>query len=139
VELGPSLVHHFRNEKQRLNCCRYRGIIAIGDPYVNGVPDAPDLAAAGGAPFATRRAPCSTPSTSQRRRSSVNGRSSPSWSICSRASAIAHVAPLHVATWIEAHTRELAAPSVKQRLAALRHLFDWLVTGHVVLTARSTS
>jgi site-specific recombinase XerD len=45
---------------------------------------------------------------------------------------IAHVAPLHVATWIEAQTRELAAPSVKQRLAALRHLFDWLVTGQVM-------
>ena len=28
-------------------------------------------------------------------------------------------------TWIEASARELAAPSVKQRLAALRHLFDW--------------
>jgi len=28
------------------------------------------------------------------------------------------VLPLHVATWIEAQTRELAAPSVKQRLAA---------------------
>jgi len=27
---------------------------------------------------------------------------------------------------------ELAAPSVKQRLAALRHLFDWLVNGTVV-------
>jgi integrase/recombinase XerC len=26
----------------------------------------------------------------------------------------------------------LAAPSVKQRLAALRHLFDWLVNGQVV-------
>jgi site-specific recombinase XerC len=43
--------------------------------------------------------------------------------ICTRA---------HVATWIEAGTRELAAPSVKQRLAAIRHLFDWLVTGQVV-------
>ena len=42
---------------------------------------------------------------------------------------IAAVQPVHVATWIEAETRELAAPSVKQRLAALRHLFDWLVTG----------
>ena len=40
--------------------------------------------------------------------------------------------PVHVATWIEASTRELAAPSVKQRLAALRHLFDWLVNGQVV-------
>jgi site-specific recombinase XerD len=47
---------------------------------------------------------------------------------------IAHVAPLHVATWIEAQTRALAAPSVKQRLAALRHLFDWLVIGHVMQT-----
>ncbi len=45
---------------------------------------------------------------------------------------IADVEPVHVATWIEAGTRELAAPSVKQRLAAIRHLFDWLVTGQVV-------
>ena len=48
---------------------------------------------------------------------------------------IANVAPLHVATWIEAQVQAgLAAPSVKQRLAALRHLFDWLVIGHVVQT-----
>jgi site-specific recombinase XerC len=40
--------------------------------------------------------------------------------------------PIHVATWIGVGTRELAAPSVKQRLAAIRHLFDWLVTGQVV-------
>jgi site-specific recombinase XerD len=45
---------------------------------------------------------------------------------------IAAVQPVHVATWIEAATHELAAPSVKQRLAAIRHLFDWLVTGQVV-------
>jgi hypothetical protein len=31
---------------------------------------------------------------------------------------IAAVQPVYVATWIEASTRELAAPSVKQRLAA---------------------
>src|SRR3954463_7538222 len=42
------------------------------------------------------------------------------------------VQPLHVATWIEAQTRTLPAPSVKQQLAAIRHLFDWLVTGQVV-------
>jgi site-specific recombinase XerD len=47
-------------------------------------------------------------------------------------SSIAAVEPVHVAAWIEAGTRELSAPSVKQRLAALRHLFDWLVTGQVV-------
>ena len=45
---------------------------------------------------------------------------------------LAHVAPLHVATWIEAQTREVSAPTVKQRLAAIRHLFDWLVVGQVV-------
>src|SRR5271170_4478363 len=45
---------------------------------------------------------------------------------------IAAVQPAHVAAWIEAATHELAAPSVKQRLAALRHLFDWLVNGQVV-------
>jgi site-specific recombinase XerD len=45
---------------------------------------------------------------------------------------IAAVQPVHVATWIEMSGRELAAPSVKQRLAALRHLFDWLVNGQVV-------
>ena len=42
------------------------------------------------------------------------------------------VGPLHVATWIELRTQTLAAPSVKQRLAAIRHLFDWLVVGQVV-------
>jgi site-specific recombinase XerD len=48
-------------------------------------------------------------------------------------SSITHVAPLHVATWIEAQVQAgRAAPSVKQRLAALRHLFDWLVVGQVV-------
>jgi site-specific recombinase XerD len=45
---------------------------------------------------------------------------------------IAAVQPVHVAIWIEAGTREMAAPSVKRRLAAIRHLFDWLMTGQVV-------
>ncbi len=45
---------------------------------------------------------------------------------------LAAVQPLHVATWIEQQTLGLAAPSVKQRLAAIRHLFDWLVVGQVV-------
>src|SRR3954452_13346840 len=45
---------------------------------------------------------------------------------------LAAVQPLHVAAWIEQQTRELSAPTVKLRLAAIRHLFDWLVTGQVV-------
>jgi site-specific recombinase XerD len=39
---------------------------------------------------------------------------------------IAAVQPVHVAAWIEAATRELAAPSAKQRFATIRRLFDWL-------------
>jgi len=49
-----------------------------------------------------------------------------------RRAVIAAIQPGHVATWIKAGTHEFAAPSVKQRLAAIRHLFDWLVTGQVV-------
>ena len=45
---------------------------------------------------------------------------------------IVDVQPLHVAAWVELQTREHAAPTAKLRLAALRHLFDWLVTGQVV-------
>lgn len=42
------------------------------------------------------------------------------------------VQPLHVAAWVELQTRTKAAPTAKLRLAALRHLFDWLVTGQVL-------
>jgi len=45
---------------------------------------------------------------------------------------IAAVQPLHVAAWIEELGREVSVPTVKQRLAGVRHLFDWLVTGQVV-------
>ena len=51
------------------------------------------------------------------------------WCAAAGVPSIAAVQPVHVGTWIEAGTRELAAPSVKKRLAAIRHLFDWLVTG----------
>ena len=54
------------------------------------------------------------------------------WCASAGVPSIGAIQPVHVATWIEAGARELAAPSVKQRLAAIRHLFDWLVTGQVV-------
>jgi site-specific recombinase XerC len=54
------------------------------------------------------------------------------WCAAAGVLSIGAVQPVYVATWIEARTREFAAPSVKQRLAAIRHLFDWLVTGQVV-------
>ena len=53
---------------------------------------------------------------------------------CERAgvASIADVKPLHVAAYIEQLGGERSAPTVKQRLAAIRHLFDWLVTGQVM-------
>lgn len=45
---------------------------------------------------------------------------------------LGEVRPLHVSAWVEMQTRSHAAPTAKQRLAAVRHLFDWLVTGQVV-------
>lgn len=44
------------------------------------------------------------------------------------------VQPIHVAAYLKLLGRELSAPTVKQHLAALRSLFDWLVTGHVIDT-----
>ena len=46
--------------------------------------------------------------------------------------ALDQVQPLHVATWVEQLGRTLSAPTVKQRLAGVRHLFDWLIVGQVV-------
>jgi integrase/recombinase XerC len=48
------------------------------------------------------------------------------------AASLAAVQPLHVATWIEVQGHAVSAPTVKQQLAAIRHLFDWLVIGQVV-------
>jgi site-specific recombinase XerD len=42
------------------------------------------------------------------------------------------IRPFDVAAWVEQLQQECAAPSVKQALAAVRMLFDWLVTGQVV-------
>jgi site-specific recombinase XerD len=42
------------------------------------------------------------------------------------------VTPMHVAAWVEAGCAVHAAPTVKQRLAAVRMLFDWMVVGQVV-------
>src|SRR5262245_54533502 len=43
-----------------------------------------------------------------------------------------HVQPVHVAAYVEQLGREMAAPSVKQHLASIRMLFDWLVTGQAI-------
>lgn len=42
------------------------------------------------------------------------------------------IEPLHVAAYVEALRARLAPPSVKQHLAAIRMLFDWLVIGQLI-------
>src|ERR1700761_3324087 len=48
---------------------------------------------------------------------------------------IAAVQPIHVASyveWLGQGDESLSAPTIKQQLAAIRQLFDWLVVGQVV-------
>lgn len=44
------------------------------------------------------------------------------------------VNPVHVALYIEELGREVSIPTVKQHLSAISNLFDFLVTGHVVVS-----
>jgi site-specific recombinase XerD len=54
------------------------------------------------------------------------------WCEDHRVPSITAVQPVHVAGYIEELTRARSAPTVKQRLSAIRHLFDWLVVGQVM-------
>jgi site-specific recombinase XerD len=45
---------------------------------------------------------------------------------------LGRVQPVHVAAYIEELQDERSAPTVKQHLACIRMLFDWLVTGQVM-------
>jgi len=47
---------------------------------------------------------------------------------------LAQVHPIHIAAFIKDLQGEFSPPTVKQHLSALRMLFDWLVTGHVIET-----
>ena len=47
---------------------------------------------------------------------------------------LADIESLHVAAYIEVLGKDFEKPTVKQHLAAIRMLFDWLVTGQVVAT-----
>ncbi len=49
------------------------------------------------------------------------------------------IEPVHVATYIESLQGHLSAPSIKQHLAAIRMLFDWLVVGQVLPTNPASS
>ena len=54
------------------------------------------------------------------------------WCASNGVTSLPAVQPLHVATWIEQQTQEHAAPTAKQRLAGVRHFFDWMVTGQII-------
>jgi integrase/recombinase XerD len=45
---------------------------------------------------------------------------------------LAQVQPIHVAAWVKESGESRSRPTVKQHLAAVRMLFDWLVTGQVI-------
>jgi site-specific recombinase XerC len=45
---------------------------------------------------------------------------------------LGQVRPIHVAGYVESLLPGFAKPTVKQHLAAIRMLFDWLVVGHVI-------
>ncbi|GLI96105.1 tyrosine-type recombinase/integrase [Methylocystis echinoides] len=52
---------------------------------------------------------------------------------------IIDIEPLHIGAYVEALTRSHSAPTAKQRLAAIRMLFDWLVTGQIIPTNPAAS
>lgn len=45
---------------------------------------------------------------------------------------LAEVRPIHIAAFVEGLQKTHSKPTVKQHLAALRMLFDWLVVGHII-------
>lgn len=49
------------------------------------------------------------------------------------------VQPLHVAAWVETQLKTYSKPTVKQQLAAVRMLFDWLVVSQVVASNPASS
>jgi len=49
------------------------------------------------------------------------------------------IEPVHIAAYLEQIGKEKSAPTVKQNLAALRSLFDWLVTGQILATNPATT
>ncbi len=61
------------------------------------------------------------------------------WCDRHRIGELADIEPLHVAAYIEGLQHSMAKPTVKQHLAAIRMLFDWLVTGQVVAVNPATS
>jgi site-specific recombinase XerD len=55
------------------------------------------------------------------------------WCDHNKLSELRDLEPVHIAAYVESLQSRLSAPSIKQHLAGLRMLFDWLVVGHVLL------
>ena len=53
--------------------------------------------------------------------------------------ALSDITPLHVSLYVEERMRVASAPTVKQHLAAIRVLCDWLVVGQVLKTNPASS
>ena len=51
---------------------------------------------------------------------------------------LTEIESIHVATYIEDLTHTRSAPTAKLRLAALRHMFDWMVIGQIMPTNPAT-
>lgn len=49
------------------------------------------------------------------------------------------IQPVAIAAYVEEMTGRKAAPTVKQHLAAIKMLLDWMVTGHIIETNPATS
>ena len=45
---------------------------------------------------------------------------------------VVDIEPVHIAVWLESRMREASRPTVKQELAGIRRLFDWLTVRQVV-------
>jgi len=61
-------------------------------------------------------------------------RSFAEWCAGQGIAALRDVEPMHVAAYVEQLGENTSKPTAKQHLAALRMLFDWLVTGQVLLS-----
>ncbi len=59
-------------------------------------------------------------------------RSFAEWCAGQGIAALRDVEPIHVAAYVEQLGENISKPTAKQHLAALRMLFDWLVTGQVL-------
>lgn len=59
-------------------------------------------------------------------------RSFADWCAGQRIAALRDVEPMHVTAYVEQLGEKTSKPTAKQHLAALRMLFDWLVTGQVL-------